>query len=139
MLSTFSAVVAHFLLGGCSRAGLQTSKAAIVAAVLGLYAGGAAATYLDGNTLLQRLHDPAGSFERAIAIGYIAGIVDNFEYAQRYQGLTSGFCFAVPESVSSLQLADITRLWLERTPQHRHYGAAGLVAAALQEAYPCKK
>jgi hypothetical protein len=37
------------------------------------------------------------------------------------------------------QAVDIVRQQLNRNPQQRHHAASGLVAAALQEAFPCKQ
>jgi hypothetical protein len=44
----------------------------------------------------------------------------------------------VPDGVSAGQLVEVVKKWLREHPENWHYGADSLVAAALQEAFPCR-
>jgi hypothetical protein len=48
-----------------------------------------------------------------------------------------GFHACIRDGVTVTQIADVVKLWLQKHPENRDYAAAGLVAAALEEAFPC--
>src|SRR3954452_18796291 len=66
-------------------------------------------------------------------IGYVTAIADALKNSSLY-----GYRVCIPDAAIPGQLEDVTSLWLERNPQHRHLPAANVTAAALAEAFPCK-
>ena len=95
------------------------------------------ADFMSGNDLLNGLKGNA--INRASAIGYIAGAADSGDFKNLNPAkLKTGFCFAVPEEVVAQQLVDIVKSWLEKHAEKRHHNASSLIAAALDEKFPCK-
>jgi len=109
-------------------------KTAFIAALLTVATFPIQASFVNGNDLLTNLNGSAS--DKWYATGYIAGIVDGTENAKKLGG-KGGWCFSLP-AVTSQQVADVVRLWLEKNPASRHYLAAGQVSAALAESFPCK-
>ena len=70
----------------------------------------------------------------ANCMGYIMGAFDASNGAD--EGIGS-ITFCAPELVSVKQVTDIVVKCLIDHPQHRHHVAASLVAAALNEVWPC--
>ena len=109
-------------------------KTAFIAALLTtatfpIYAG-----FMDGNELLASLNGTVS--EKWFATGYIVGIADGAERAKKL-GIKGESCFSLPK-VTSTQVADVVRLWLEKNPASRHFLASGQVSAALAESFSCK-
>ena len=65
--------------------------------------------------------------------GYVSGIVDAMSIADA--GLGRRAC--IPNSVRISQAADVVTRFLLDHPEHRHFGAAGLVVHILADAFPC--
>jgi hypothetical protein len=84
---------------------------------------------LSGNTLHSMCEK--NSFECMVYIAAVTDVLDD--------PALSGSRACVPPGVMMDQTKDVVFSWLEQYPQRRHYNAASLVLAALEEAYPCKK
>lgn len=99
---------------------------------------GRATEYYTGNTLLDGCTDAsaASSVLQTGCMGYISGVASA---GGQCENTINGYRFSVPEGVSRGQLKDIVVMWLQRHPADRHYAAAGMVAAALAESFPCNK
>jgi hypothetical protein len=72
--------------------------------------------------------------------GYVAGVADamlqNDLMAKNSEGVGGWHaCFRTHPTVG--QLANVVKQWLQSHPEKRDNGAAGLVAEALQQAFPC--
>jgi len=68
-------------------------------------------------------------------LNYIVGVVDAANGAPTGEG----FCFDLKgETVSAARIADIVRPFVVKNPQMWDRPGSTLVAAALQEAWPCK-
>jgi hypothetical protein len=89
----------------------------------------AAASFATGNKLLKDCQS-TDVVEQTYCFGYIAGIVDALDDQRRAclpnKGVTIG------------QVSDIVVQWLQANPKDRHYAAAGLIAAAIAKAFPCR-
>ena len=70
-------------------------------------------------------------------MGYIAGIADTIMslHGSNYYG----YSICLPQEVTLGQLTDLTRSFLSSHPGQRHFTANSLVAAALDESFPCRK
>ncbi len=95
----------------------------------------AAAGFQSGNSLLARCTSKNAN-NRGFCYGYIAGITDVLAGGRNN---INGYraCFSRGQTVG--QMRDIVVLWLQKNPAQRHYSAGGLVALALEKAFPCKK
>lgn len=87
----------------------------------------AQAEFLSGNKLLQYMQGT--ELERGFALGYVAGAFD--------VGMNTNHC--PPQQVTIQQVLDITKLVLEKLPQHRDKSADSFVSFALKQAWPCKQ
>ena len=94
----------------------------------------AEAGFMDGNKLLTRCRNETDVYDQAYCLAYIVAITDTLWGENAVQGYR-----ACPlGSLVQGRALDIVVSWLEAHPQHRHFSANGLVAAALSEAFPCK-
>jgi len=84
------------------------------------------AEFYSGNELLQRLQSDSG-IEKAVALGFVGGVADAWDR----------ILFCPPENSTVGQARDIALRHLLINPARRHHAAAGLVADALMEAWPC--
>ena len=109
-------------------------KTAFIAALLTTATFPIHAAFMNGNDLLENLNGTVS--EKWYATGYIVGIADGAERAKKL-GIKGEWCFSLPK-VTSTQVADVVRLWLEKNPASRHHLASGQVSSALAESYPCK-
>lgn len=110
-------------------------KTWIIAALLGIAATQAQAGFFDGNKLYAYITG-SNALERQQAVGYVMGVVD----AGAAPGETKhGWCFELPRGITGDQAVDIVKLYLEKDPARREFGASGLAEAALQDAFPCQK
>jgi hypothetical protein len=87
--------------------------------------GSAHAEFLDGNKLLSDMKGAHG-FQMS-ALGYVMGVADSI------QSVTA----CVPPSVTSGQVLDMVRNYLEATPAVRHLTADMIVTHVLKQAFPC--
>jgi Ssp1 endopeptidase immunity protein Rap1a len=92
---------------------------------------------MSGNTLLTSCR----STNRTECIGYIAGLLDMYGFMEAAEEGTlkkaGNRPFCIPDSVTIDQLADVVVKFLDAHPTHRHYEAAGLLAGAFMEGFPC--
>jgi hypothetical protein len=88
-------------------------------------AGSAQAEFLDGNKLLSDIKGSHG-FQMS-ALGYVMGVADAIQNAVA----------CVPPSVTSGQVLDMVRNYLEATPAVRHLTADMIVTHVLKQAFPC--
>jgi hypothetical protein len=111
-----------------------------LALVLGLSSGSAVAGgFRTGDQLYQGCEKGESKTENVAygeCYGYVKGMFDAMTSSE---GKLLGFTMCSPGGVSGRQVRDIVFAWLKKNPQHRHYPAPGLVAAALEEAWPCPK
>ena len=74
--------------------------------------------------------------EYSSALNYIVGVVD----ASNGAPARDGFCFDLgPQGVKASQVADVVRIFVAENTQMWDRPGSTLVAAALQEAWPCKQ
>ena len=109
----------------------------LAAAFLALVAAPAVAgSNLTGNDLLERCSASAteNPIQWGVCLGYVAAIADALGQGRPINGVRA--CPA--RDVTSGQMMDVVRQWLERNPARRHLTGSVLVAAALQQAFPCK-
>jgi hypothetical protein len=84
--------------------------------------------------LHERCSQPSDSFfASGDCMGYVVGIADALGAGNEINGFSA--CF--PEEVTTGQIRDIAIAFLQEHPELRHYAASGLVASALEEAFPC--
>lgn len=93
----------------------------------------AAVTFETGNTIFQNCQEPDGAFLKIVCGAYIIGIADALD-----GNSIDLWTACLPEHVLRGQVIDIAVEWLRAHPEARHFQAAGLVARALSEAYPCR-
>ena len=93
--------------------------------------------FVSGSDLLQSCTpapvDPVYRLKVAECRGYVVGISDTFDCTTN----ALGFKWNSSTGSSQRDLVDVVVVWLKAHPNHLHYQANGLVAAALSEAYPC--
>jgi len=93
----------------------------------GLFGLSANASFLSGNTLLDRLNGE--QYERNFAMGYIAGAFD--------AGHMIYHC--APPTVTLGQIRDLVKMSLEANPVNRETVADLLVIGSLAKSYPCAR
>jgi hypothetical protein len=95
-----------------------------------------AGTNLTGNDLLERCSASASAnpIQWGVCLGYVMAVADLLGQGRPVSGVRA----CVSADVTSGQLMDVVRQWLERNPARRHINGAALVAVALQQAFPCK-
>jgi len=86
------------------------------------------AEFYTGNELLQRLQSDS-NIEKAVALGFVGGVADAWDR----------ILFCPPDGSTVGQARDIALRHLVINPAKRHQAAAGLVADALMEAWPCQQ
>ena len=86
-----------------------------------------AGTFWYGNKLHNKLQ--GNTLEQMQALGYIMGVSDALD--------TATVC--APTNVTSGQLNDIIKNYLENTPAVRHLAADSLISAVLGRVWPCDK
>ena len=91
-----------------------------------------AGNFYSGNDLKGKLNS-SDLVQRTIAVGYIAGIADNISTAK-----VNGFKACFPENIELGQLRDVVKLFFDQHPELLHYAGKGLVARALEDAFPCR-
>lgn len=105
-----------------------------LAVLLVSLATSARAGFDSGTELLALCEDPDGSgFAEMYCLGYITAVADVLE-----RNDINGLRACIPDQgVAVEDLAEAVKAYLRRHPERGHYGAAGLVADALGEAFPC--
>jgi hypothetical protein len=88
---------------------------------------------VDGNKLLEYCANPASTIYSE-CLGYTSAIADAMAVPHL---AVLGWYACFREHQTRGQLADVVKLWLQNHPEKRDFGAAGLVAHAFQEAFPC--
>ncbi len=91
------------------------------------------AAFNSGNQLIAFCQASEMDPGNAYCLGYMAGTFDALDGADRGAG---GYTFCNP-GVTLNQVRDVVVMWLSDHPQHRHHDAHTLVAAALNEVWPC--
>jgi len=89
------------------------------------------AAFLTGNEL-QSFCD-ANDARVAACVAYVAAI---FEVI--HSNPINGRSACLPPGVLVGQAVGVVKRWLDQHPEQRQLGAAGLVAQALSEAFPCR-
>ena len=93
-----------------------------------------AEAFYTGNTLYAACTSK-DTMTQVDCLGYTSAIAD----AVISGGMSQLFSACVPAGVTRGQVQDIVVKWLAANPKVRHDEAAGLVAAALEDAFPCRK
>jgi hypothetical protein len=88
----------------------------------------ARAEFMTGNELLQYV-ESSEDIKWGIAMGYVLGAAD----------ITMGDKHCTPNNVEAGQVLQIVKDKLKENPKYRHHSADVFVAAALADAWPCKK
>jgi hypothetical protein len=88
------------------------------------------ANFLNGSDLLEKCNTQLD----IVCIGYINAVA----YAMNDGNAVNGFKACIPLGVTAQQIKDVAVQYLTKNPAIRNYAAAGLVAAALSEAFPCR-
>ena len=91
------------------------------------------ADFESGNSLYESCSADRG-FGSAYCMAYCIGVADVLGDGEVSVG---AFTACIPTSSTQGQVADVVSNWLARNPEQRHYSAASLVAAALDESFPC--
>jgi hypothetical protein len=103
--------------------------------------GRAAGGYISGQRLNELCSDESTSFNEGLCWGYIAGVYDAgkaLDTATNKRQWSAGWTACVPDGVLAGQLVEVVKKWLREHPSEWHLGAGGLVAAAFDEAFPCR-
>ena len=92
------------------------------------------ASFQNGNTLWADCNGKADDwFIKGYCAGYISSISDALD-----GNAIDGYRACLPNGVTIGQVQDVVVKWLRAHPEKRHFQAAGLVAQALEDAFPCK-
>lgn len=102
-------------------------KARFVFALL-LVGSSAQAFFYDGNDLLRRLNFD-DEVVQMVALGYVAGVSD----------ANKGRTHCMPNNVTTGQLRDMVRNYLNNNPAERHYTAHSIVREVLASVFPCNR
>ena len=89
--------------------------------------------FVDGNRLRDACVDTVDQSARGLCLGFIAAASDMSKCDRAYKG----FSHNAPEGASLLQVKTVVVKWLNEHPELWHYAATELVAAGLQETWPC--
>lgn len=128
--------------GMCKRL-IEYGGRLLVAAVVSSASVGNAADvsgYLHGADLHGYCIDRSAAGQMRCSY-YVAGVADATSVrgeVRKHRTSDGRFSFCTPLGSTVPQLAEVVTKWLDDRPETWHYGAAGLVAAALMESFPCK-
>jgi hypothetical protein len=109
---------------------------AMIAAVVAVSAE-AQADFKTGNQLYADCTSEEGASARVYCSGYIAAIADAAAWGPPWG--VFGYIQCPRDTVTLGQMSDVVVRFLAAHPERRALGAAGLVAQALSEAFPCSK
>lgn len=102
----------------------------IITAVVWLTACATAqAEFLTGNNLLSKMN--GDGMDKAQAIGYVQGVFDT--------GQGVFHCTPNGQHITTGQIYDMAKYYLEASPEKRHYSADSLIVGMLTKAWPCPK
>jgi hypothetical protein len=93
-----------------------------------------APAFITGNALYADCMAGSITVGQSWCLGYITAIADVMTVPDEN---VLGFEACFPR-VSTAQVRDVAKQFLVAHPERRHLGAAGLVARALHEAFPCR-
>lgn len=99
----------------------------LIAAMALVASASAQAEFYSGNNIYEFITSDK-STERALALGFIAGVVDVYQDVR----------ICTPPAATLGQMHDITRNYLSANPQIRHKTAESLILEVLSAAYPCR-
>jgi len=119
----------------------------LLAGALMLTAGPAIAGFRSGDQLYSQCQGKEQ--DRLACVAYVVAISDAGAAVWNDQngitrstgdnGTIAGWNWCQPADVTAGQLADAVLHWLRQNPSKRHFNAAGLVASAFEDAYPCSR
>jgi hypothetical protein len=116
--------------------------AAAAVAVAVCVSAAARADFKTGDQLYTACTSSTPPEARVYCRGYVASATDAARAGNNGQKVNDsnilGFEHCGPNDLTLRQDIDIVIAFLEAHPKLRHLGAAGLVARALSEAYPCR-
>ena len=117
---------------------LQSMTLAATLLVATAVEGSCKDTMSNGNDLLDVCATLPNDQSFFSAISWCRGYVFAISDASHCGNTIAGFSSDTPVGVESSQLQRIVVKWLNDHPELLHFNASGLVARALQEAFPCK-
>jgi len=88
-------------------------------------------SFKNGNQLNEICGNPEGNVP---CTAYIAGAIDAINGMAVSAG---GHPLCTPDTVTTIQAADVVRKWLKDHPEKRHYVAFSAVLSAISDAFPC--
>ena len=110
----------------------------LATAMLVATAGAGHCAFFSGSQILEECSvaedDLAYFISRNTCVGYIEAVADVSHCGED----VLGFSWKSPEHVTAVQLVEVFTKWLNEHPEKLQYDAAGLVANALQDAFPCQ-
>src|SRR5215472_5151716 len=107
---------------------------AVVVAVMSVIAGARAADFKDGNKLYAHCAAIGAFIGYAYCQAYVEGVADAMS-----GNSIDGHTACVPDGVTVQQVVDVATRYLAANPAERHFAASGLVAHALEDAFPCSR
>ena len=88
----------------------------------------ASAEFVSGNTLLDYMTKNDNTYvDRSVSLGYVMGVFD--------VGVHINHC--PPSNVTTGQVSDIVKQYLQQNPSQRHKTADVLVMDVLKKTWPC--
>jgi hypothetical protein len=113
----------------------------ILSILLASLATEAKAGFEDGNELYSDCTSPE-ELHYGVCAGYVKGVADAGDHEapllDMRGGVISGFRWCLIHGITVRQSVDVVVRYLRDNPQKRYMGAAGLVAEALSQAWPCR-
>jgi hypothetical protein len=98
----------------------------------------AQAAFVDGRWLYESCTQPPSSVGLCQCAGFIAGVSDTADLARDLGG-SPGWRSCPAETVGLGQMVEAVTRYLRNHSDQSHFTAAGLVALALGEAFPCRQ
>lgn len=95
---------------------------------------GQSSTWLNGNDLWEYCGSDSASPSSLACMDYVMGVADAM--TAHHEGV-NGFHACFRATMTRGQIIDVVKRWLQNHPENRSYTAAGIVAAALQQSFPC--
>ena len=118
----------------------RTIAGIVLAAVMAVSVASAAQAaqgvdFEDGNDLYAKCNSPYATMNWFMCLGYVECISDALGSGSSINGYTA----CMPAGASAGQAMDVVKQFLTAHPELRHFIAAGLVASALANAFPCQR
>ncbi|SFI64553.1 hypothetical protein SAMN04515648_0948 [Phyllobacterium sp. CL33Tsu] len=92
----------------------------------------AQAGFYTGNEMLEMCEAKRGTVDRAICNGFITGVADSMDAIRAWLGIKRQ---CVPGRVTTGQLVDLLKDYLEKHPAVRHDDAGAIAVLAISEAF----